>query len=70
MLGSDADYTIIGARNERAIDVLTATLDKTDHERIGIFYGVAHLPDFDRRLTEELEFERNGERWLDAWFLQ
>ncbi|MEM7764496.1 MAG: hypothetical protein AAF290_10475 [Pseudomonadota bacterium] len=70
MLGSDADNTIIGARNERAIDVLTATLDKTDHERIGIFYGVAHLPDFDRRLTEDLEFERNGERWLDAWFLQ
>ncbi|MEN7342671.1 MAG: hypothetical protein AAAFM81_06980 [Pseudomonadota bacterium] len=69
VLGDDADNSIIGARNARAIEVLLDQLDTTDHQSFAIFYGVAHLPDFHRRLTDELDFTLVSQRWVDAWYL-
>lgn len=69
ILGDDADSTIVGARNQRAIEVLRDRLDQGS-TRIGIFYGVAHMPDFEQRLINELQFERTGTEWVDAWDLQ
>lgn len=70
LLGDDANNSIIGARNERAIEVLRTALESRANERLAIFYGVAHLPDFDRRMIDELGFERREIIWLDAWALQ
>lgn len=68
MLDGDDGSAIIAARNERAIEVLERRLAMGD-ERIGIFYGVAHMPDFARRLAAR-GFRPVRTRWVDAWRLE
>ncbi len=68
MLGKDADNAIIGARNQRAIDVLKAQLEQSAGH-YGIFYGVAHMPDFEERLIEQLDLRYDRTIWVDAWRL-
>lgn len=68
ILGDDADSAVIGARNQRAIDVLQETLEAGD-KRIGIFYGVAHMPDMENRLFEQLDLVYLDTTWVDAWRL-
>lgn len=67
ILGEDSDSAIIGARNQRAIDVLKERLAAGDRH-IGIFYGVAHMPDLEAKLTA-LGFVRADTTWIDAWQL-
>ena len=59
---------IIDARNEHAMAVLDEQLSG-GARHVGIFYGVAHMPDFERRLVEELALRRTGLEWTDAWRL-
>ena len=59
---------IITARNGKALDVLREQLE-LGFERIGIFYGVAHLPDFDKRLRADFGMEPVAVVWVDAWDL-
>jgi hypothetical protein len=68
ILGDDSDSAIVGARNQRAIDVLRRQIDLGDR-RIGIFYGVAHMPDLEQRLVDEFGLEYEKTRWVDAWRL-
>jgi len=68
LLGEDSDSAIIGARNERAIEVLHRELD-SGSRRVGIFYGVAHMPDLEERLLGA-GFKFAGTDWVDAWNLQ
>lgn len=68
LLGEDSDSAIVGARNERAIEVLRRELD-AGSKRLGIFYGVAHMPDLAERLVDGLGFEHAGTDWVDAWLL-
>jgi hypothetical protein len=68
ILGEDADSAVIGARNQRAIDVLREQL-KAGGKRVAIFYGVAHMPDMEQRLTEQLGFVYLDTTWIDAWKL-
>ncbi len=35
--------------------------------RIGIFFGAAHMPDFDRRLRDEFGLTRGAATWRTAW---
>jgi hypothetical protein len=37
--------------------------------RIGIFYGVAHMPDLEERLQDQLELQYANTDWIDAWRL-
>ena len=67
ILGEDSDSAIIGARNQRAIEVLKERLAAGD-KHIGIFYGVAHMPDLEAKLTA-LGFVRTDVTWIDAWQL-
>ncbi len=67
MTGNDATTTLIGGRNERAIEVLVEQLE-AGQERLGIFYGAAHMPDFEERLNA-LGFIATKTVWLDAWVL-
>jgi hypothetical protein len=68
-LGNTLTNILITDRNQAAVKVLEKEIAK-GHKRIGIFYGVAHLPDFDKRLRENLGFKRTSEQWLTAWDLQ
>lgn len=65
MFGENSASAIIGARNERAIEVLRGELD--DGKRsIAIFYGAAHMRDLENRLLE-LGFSTGETTWVDAW---
>ena len=68
MLGDDSSNAVIGARNQRAVDVLRREIDD-GARRIGIFYGVAHMPDREERLREQLGLRYADTDWVDAWQL-
>ena len=68
ILGEDSESAIIGARNQRAVDVLKNQLAAGD-KRIAIFYGVAHMPDMEERLVEQLDLIYLDTTWVDAWRL-
>ena len=61
--------TIITERNLRAVKVLEQQI-KAGKNRLAIFYGAAHLPDFDRRLRTKFSLKPENERWLEAWNLR
>ncbi len=61
--------TILTERNKRAVEVLQRSLQE-GHKSIGIFYGAAHLPDLEKRLTADLDLVRHEHRWLTAWSLR
>ncbi len=67
VLGEASDSAVIGARNERAIEVLRGQLD-AGATRIGIFYGVGHMPDLEDRLRA-MGLAPRGAIWVDAWRL-
>ena len=68
LLGDDSTSAIVGARNQRAIEVLREQLD-AGVQRIGIFYGVAHMADLEDRLINELGLSYSKTVWVDAWQL-
>jgi len=68
ILGDDSQSAVIGARNQRAIDVLKTQLASGD-KRIAIFYGVAHMPDMEERLLQQLDLVYLDTAWVDAWRL-
>lgn len=57
---------IVTERNRVAIAVLKRRLRKGDR-KLAIFYGAAHMADFEERLIRRLGFEKVGERRLVAW---
>jgi hypothetical protein len=61
------DDVVIGARNERAVEIAAPFL-AAGRTRCAIFYGAAHLPDFERRFAE-LGFRPGPLRWIPAWSL-
>jgi hypothetical protein len=68
-LGNTLTNLLITDRNGAAFKVLEREIAK-GHKKIGIFYGAAHLPDFDKRLRDKLGLQRTSQRWLTAWDLQ
>ncbi len=67
-LGSEDGSAVIASRNAHAIEVLKSQI-AAGANSIGIFYGAAHMPDFDQRLVHELGMRRAGVEWADAWRL-
>lgn len=68
VLGDDSSNAVIGARNQRAVDVLKREIEG-GAQRIGIFYGVAHMPDLEERLLDQLDMTWESTNWVDAWQL-
>ena len=68
-LGATLDTILVQDRNTAAMKVLKKEIDKGTR-KIAIFYGAAHMPDFDRRLTEELKLKRESISWDSAWDLR
>jgi hypothetical protein len=68
-LGQTLDTILVKDRNEAAVKVLEREI-KRGTRKIAIFYGAAHMPDFDRRLTEELKLHRESLTWDRAWDLK
>ncbi len=68
-LGATLDTILVQDRNTAAMKVLKKEIDNGTR-RIAIFYGAAHMPDFDRRLTQELKLKRESMAWDTAWDLR
>jgi hypothetical protein len=68
MEGPDGSV-LVAERNITALKVMGREI-KSGKKNLAIFYGAAHLPDFDRRLTKELGFKRSGTDWNAAWEIQ
>ncbi|MBN2581090.1 MAG: hypothetical protein JXB10_19055 [Pirellulales bacterium] len=61
--------TILSGRNLVALGELRKQLG-AGKRKIAIFYGGAHMPDFDRRLRADFDLRPAGTRWLMAWDLK
>jgi len=60
------ETVLLEGRNDRAVEVLREQI-KQGHDKIGIYYGGAHMPGIERTLVKELGFRKTGQRWLVAW---
>jgi hypothetical protein len=67
-LGPTLDVMLVQDRNDAAMRVLSREIEKGTR-KIAVFYGAAHMPDFDRRLTEKLNLKRESLTWDRAWDL-
>ena len=68
-LGRTLNTLLVVDRNRAALRVFQKELVK-GKKKIGIFYGAAHLPDFEERLQKEFGLKRQSEQWLSAWNLK
>jgi hypothetical protein len=60
------ESVIVSERNKAALKVLAEAI-AGGKKKLGIFYGAAHMPDFERRLTREQGFKLVKVEWLTAW---
>jgi len=67
--GGEEGSSLITDRNAAAIDVLRQQLAR-GKKKIAIFYGAAHMDDFDERLRTDFQMEPFETDWLEAWDLR
>jgi hypothetical protein len=68
-IGATLSTILIADRNKAAMKVLGRELAK-GKKKIAIFFGAAHMPDFEKRLAEDFGLTRQREEWLQAWDMQ
>lgn len=68
-LGQTLNTLLISDRNAAAMKVFQKEL-ATGKKKIAIFYGAAHMPDFEQRLQADFGLKRQEEKWLTAWDLK
>ena len=57
---------MLEGRNEKCLAVLQREM-KAGRKDLGIYYGAAHLPHMEKRITEDLGFRKVDHEWLVAW---
>ncbi|MCE9631214.1 MAG: hypothetical protein K8S94_10945 [Planctomycetia bacterium] len=67
--GGEEGSTLITDRNAAALMILRDQIAK-GRRRIAIFYGAAHMDDFDERLREDFGLQPGEPVWLEAWDLR
>ncbi|NBW96240.1 MAG: hypothetical protein EBR28_05830 [Planctomycetia bacterium] len=67
--GGEKGSSLITDRNAAALEVLGDQI-RRGRRRLAIFYGAAHMDDFDRRLREDFGMEPFETEWLEAWDLR
>ncbi len=65
-LGPTIGTILIADRNKAALKVLQKEIAK-GKKKIGIFYGAAHMPDFEKRLRDDFDLKKDKEEWITAW---
>jgi len=66
--GKTINTILIEDRNKACLKVFQQQLTR-GKKKIGIFYGAAHMPDFEKRLREDFDLKKDKEQWLLAWDL-
>ncbi len=67
-LGGPLNQLLIVDRNAAALKVLQKQL-VAGKKKIGVFYGAAHLEDFEQHLIDDFGLKRTRQQWLTAWDL-
>ena len=67
--GGEEGSSLITDRNTAALSVLRQQLQKRS-QSIAIFYGAAHMHDFDQRLRKDFQLQPTEAVWLEAWNLR
>jgi hypothetical protein len=67
-LGDTLNQLLIADRNAAAMKVLNRQI-VGGKKKIAIFYGAAHMPDFEKRMADELGLQPDKHVWIDAWNL-
>jgi hypothetical protein len=67
--GGEEGSSLITDRNAAALNVLKAEL-RQGRRSIAIFYGAAHMDDFDRHLQQDFGMQPEETAWLEAWDLR
>ncbi|MEC8556733.1 MAG: hypothetical protein VXZ82_17135 [Planctomycetota bacterium] len=67
-LGRSLNQLLIVDRNAVALQGLQKQI-AAGKKTIGIFYGAAHLPDFEKHLLDDFGLKKTNHRWLAAWDL-
>lgn len=65
-LGKTLKNVLVTDRNQAALRVLRRENAK-GHKKIAIFFGAAHMPDFETHLRQDFGLERKSQHWLTAW---
>ena len=68
-LGQTLSTILVADRNKAALKVFQKELAK-GKKKIAIFYGAAHMPDFEKRLADDFDLKRSKETWQTAWDLK
>ena len=67
-LGGTINRLLVEDRNKACIKVLQQQLT-AGKKKIAVFYGAAHMPDFDKRLREDFGMKRTESAWITTWNL-
>ena len=65
-LGPTLQRMLVDDRNAAAMKVFQKELAK-GRKRIAIFYGAAHMPDFEKRLMVDFGLKPTKTEWVTAW---
>jgi hypothetical protein len=58
---------LIQSRNQKVVDDLAALLKGVNVPRsLAVFYGAAHMPDMETRVSRQLNYRAREEFWLPA----
>jgi hypothetical protein len=68
--GAGFAEVIVGARNQIVMDDLAALIAAEPQVKsVAIFYGAAHMADFDQRLADQLDYHSTTAEWIPAMTL-
>lgn len=68
-LGGSLNQMLVIDRNAEALRGLQKQI-AAGKKKIGIFYGAAHMPDFEKHLTADFGLQKREQTWIAAWDLQ
>lgn len=68
-IGQTLSRILVADRNQAALRVLDKEIAR-GRKKIGIFYGAAHMPDFDVRLRADFGLRPVSSQWHTAWDLR
>lgn len=68
-MGETLNTLLIADRNKAALKVFQKEMAK-GKKKMGLFYGAAHMADFDKRLLSDYGLKRDKVEWVTAWDLR
>ena len=68
-MGETLNTLLIEDRNQAALKVFQTEM-AGGKRKMALFYGAAHMPDFEKRLLADYGLKRDKVEWITAWDLR